>query len=276
MYSDVINTVSSSYKKEVLTKKYGFGVENILKKRRDVFSSIRNGVDHEIWNPVIDPYIASNYAPSNLDNKLACKRDLIQELNLSLDTATPLIGVVSYMTANKGFDILLEAADGLMDMDVGLIVSGQGDDIYAKRLLDIQKNHPGKVAVRLEFNPCLTHKIAAGTDIFLIPSRYEPCGLNQLIGFRYGSVPVVRATGGLRETVRAISTDAMTGNGFVFKDYTSCALLCALREAVRAYKKPRVWQRIILNGLKKNYSWESAAKRYARLYQSSLNIKRGG
>jgi len=276
MYSDVINTVSSSYKKEIVTRKYGFGLEKILKDRYDAFSSIRNGVDYEIWNPANDPYIASNYTAANLNNKMECKRDLIKEFGLSVDTATPLIGVVSYITANKGFDILLESMDELMNMDVGLVVLGEGDDAYAERLSNFQKEYPGKVAIKRKFNPCLTHKIAAGADIFLIPSRYEPCGLNQLISFRYGSVPVVRATGGLRETVKDVSADTQTGNGFLFKEYTSRALLGALKEAVRSYRKTRIWKRIMLNGLKEDYSWENAAKRYARLYQSSLNIKRGG
>ncbi len=276
MYSDVINTVSSSYKKEIATRKYGFGLENILKDRGDAFSSIRNGVDYEIWDPANDPYIASNYTAVNIDAKLECKRDLIKEMGLDVDTATPLIGVVSYITANKGFDILLESVNELMGLDVGLVIMGEGDETYEKRLLEIQKMYPRKVAIKLEFNPCLTHKIAAGADIFLIPSRYEPCGLNQLISFRYGSVPVVRATGGLRETVKAVSIDAQTGNGFIFNEYTSRALLDALKEAIRSYKKSRVWKRIMLNGLKEDFSWRNAAKRYARLYQRSLNIKRGG
>ena len=276
LYSDVINTVSSSYKKEVVTKKLGFGLDSILKDRHDVFFSIRNGIDYEIWNPANDPYIARNYTEEKIDDKLECKKDLVKELSLSVDSSTPLVGVVSYITANKGFDILLESLDELMDMGIGLVILGEGDEAYEKRLLEKQKKYSDRLAVRLEFNPCLIHKIAAGTDIFLVPSRYEPCGLNQLISFRYGSVPVVRATGGLRETVKDVSLDARTGNGFLFKEYTSHALLGAVKEAVRCYKKARMWKRIMLNGLKEDYSWENAAKRYARLYQSSLNIKRGG
>jgi starch synthase len=268
--------VSSSYKKEIVTKKLGFGLESILKDRWHVFSSIRNGIDYEIWDPANDPFIASNYTAAKLDNKRECKHDLISEFGLSVDPDTPLIGVVSYITANKGFDILLESMDELMGMDVGLVVLGEGDEIFEKRLLDIQDNYPGKLAVKLEFNSCLMHKIAAGTDLFLIPSRYEPCGLNQLISFRYGSVPVVRATGGLRETVKDARLEAQTGNGFLFKEYTSQALLGVLKEAVRCYKKTRLWKSIMRNGLKEDFSWESAAIRYARLYQSALNIKRGG
>ena len=248
----------------------------MLKDRHDSFSSIRNGVDYEIWDPANDPYIACNYTAANLSNKMECKSDLIKEFGLSVETATPLIGVVSHITANKGFDILLESMDELIGLDVGLVVLGEGDEVYEKRLSDIQKKYPGKIAIKLEFNPCLTHKIAAGVDIFLIPSRYEPCGLNQLISFRYGSVPVVRATGGLRETVKAVSADTQTGNGFLFKEYSSRALLGALKEAVCSYRKTCSWKRIMLNGLEEDYSWENAAKRYARLYQSSLNIKRGG
>ncbi|MBN1222619.1 MAG: glycogen synthase [Candidatus Aminicenantes bacterium] len=276
LYSDVLNTVSYTYKREIMTPKHGFGLDNLLRARKDVFFSIRNGVDYEMWNPEKDPFIAANYSASNFENKLICKHDLIREFGISVKKEVPVVGIASYMTANKGFDILLEAVDDLMRLDIGLVILGQGDEMVEKMLLKLHKKYPQKMGVKLESNPCLTHKIAAGADIFLIPSRYEPCGLNQLYSFRYGSVPLVRATGGLRETVKPFNAKTRKGNGFVFKEYTSRALLHAVLEAIRSYRMPRVWKTIMRNGLRENYSWEDAAKRYSGLYQRALKIKRGG
>lgn len=276
MFSDVLNTVSSSYKKEILTESQCFGLKDILENRRDFFFSIRNGIDYEIWDPETDPYIVAKYTPSNLKPKKKCKLDLIREFGLSLPARIPLMGIVSYLSSHKGFDILIEAMDEIMKMDVGLVILGKGDEKYESRFLDIQKQYPGKMAVKLEINPVLAHKVAAGADIFLIPSLYEPCGLNQLYSFRYGTVPVVRATGGLGETVRPFKTKTLKGNGFVFKEYSSTALLKTLRGALSCYAKPHLWQKIIKEGLRENFSWEAAARRYRRLYQSALEMKKGG
>lgn len=276
MFSDVLNTVSSAYKKEIQTEKYGLGLEEILKSRSDVFFSIRNGVDYEIWNPETDPHIAANYSASDQKGKKKCKLDLIKEFGLSISSKTPLIGVVSYLSAQKGLDLILESMDGLMGMKAGLVVLGKGDEIYEKKLLEAQKKFPKKMAVKFDLSPVLVHKMAAGTDISLIPSLYEPCGLNQLYSFKYGTVPVVRAAGGLRETVKPFSRKTLRGNGFVFKEYTSRALLKALQDALSCYEKPEIWQKIIQEGFRKNFSWETAAKKYAKLYRSALDIKRGG
>jgi starch synthase len=276
MYADVLNTVSSSYRRAILTKKHGLGLEEILSRRKDGFFSIRNGIDYEVWNPETDPFIAANYSYSNLDAKKTCKKDLIKEFGLSISTKTPVIGIVSYMRTHKGFDILLEAMDELVRWDMALVILGQGEEQYESQLIDIQRKYPNKVAVRLEMNPSLTHKIAAGADIFLIPSLYEPCGLNQLYSFRYATVPVVRGTGGLVETVRPFCEGTSRGNGFVFKEYSSSALLEALKKALMYYKNPAVWKKILLQGMQKNFSWKSAAKRYANLYRRALEIKRRG
>lgn len=276
IFSDVLNTVSSAYRKEIQTEKHGFGLEGILKLRKDVFFSIRNCVDYELWNPETDPYIAANYSPSNLKPKKKCKNDLIKEFGLSLSTKIPLVGIVSHLSYHKGFDILFEGVDELMKMNVGLVVLGQGDEKYEKRFLNIQKQYPKNIAVKLDVNPALAHIVTAGADISLIPSLYEPCGLNQLYSFRYGTVPVVRATGGLRETVKRFNMKTLKGNGFVFKEYSSSSLLKALKEAVRCYKKPGLWKGIMNAGLQENFSWKTAARRYAKLYHSALEMKRGG
>ena len=276
MYADVLNTVSSSYRREILTKKHGLGLEEILSRRKDVFFSIRNGIDYEVWNPETDPFIATNYSRSNLDAKNACKKDLIKEFGLSISIKTPVIGIVSYMRTHKGFDILLDAMDELVRWDMALVILGLGEEQYENQLIEIQRKYPDKVAVRLEMNPSLIHKVAAGADIFLIPSLYEPCGLNQLYSFRYATVPVVRGTGGLEETVRPFHPGTLKGNGFVFKDYSSTAMLEALKEALKYYKKPVLWKQILSQGMMENFSWQSAAKRYVNLYRNALDIKRGG
>ncbi len=276
MFSDILNTVSSSYRREILTKSHGFGLKDILEKRKDFFFSIRNGVDYETWNPKTDPYIVANYTSSNLEPKIRCKMDLLEEFGLSLPAQTPLMGIVSYLSAQKGLDLLIEAMDEIMKMDVGLVILGRGDEKYESHFLEIQKQHPQKISVKLETNPALAHKVAAGTDILLIPSLYEPCGLNQLYSFRYGTVPVARATGGLGETIEPFDAKSYKGNGFVFKEYSSQALLRAIKEALGFYAKPRFWKRIVRQGLNKNFSWETAARRYLKLYQSALEMKKGG
>ncbi|UCC39449.1 MAG: glycogen synthase [Candidatus Aminicenantes bacterium] len=275
IFSDVLNTVSSNYKKEIEAKKHGFDLGEILDHRKDVFFSIRNGVDYEIWNPETDPFIVANYNSTNLKAKKKCKIDLIKEFGLSIPTKTPLLGTVSYMTAHKGFDILFEAMDELMEMDVGLVVLGQGDENYENKFLDFQKKYPRKIAVKIEMSPALTHKIAAGVDIILIPSLYEPCGLNQLYSFHYGTVPIVRATGGLGETVKPFSLKTLRGNGFLFREFSPQALLKAVKKALRCYKEPALWKKIMEAGFREDYSWKNAAKRYRKLYQRALEIKKG-
>lgn len=275
LFSDILNTVSSSYKREILTVKHGFGLRDVLESRKNVFFSVRNGVDYEIWNPETDPYIVANYSSSNLRPKEECKKDLIHEFGLTLPPNIPLVGAVSYLSSQKGFDILMEAMGKIMQMDVGLVILGKGDEKYEGEFLAIQEQYPQKFSIKLEMNPALAHKIAAGADIFLIPSLYEPCGLNQLYSFRYGTVPVVRATGGLGETVKAFDAKTLRGNGFVFKEYSSQALVKALKEALACYATPHIWQKIVRAGLKEKFSWEGAARRYARLYQNALTMKKG-
>lgn len=276
VFADVLNTVSSSYRREIQTVKHGCGLQEILKSRQDVLFSIRNGVDYEIWNPETDPYIMAHYSPTNIKGKKKCKLDLIQEFGLSLSSRTALMGIVSYMSAQKGFDLLLEALDELMKMNVGLIVLGKGDEKYENLLLEAQRRHPKKMAVKFGFSQVLTHKIAAGSDIFLVPSLFEPCGLNQLYSFKYGTVPVVRATGGLGETVKPFDLKTRKGNGFAFKEYSARSLLQTIRSALDCYKKPDIWQRIMQAGFQENFSWQTAAKKYARIYNTALEIRRGG
>ncbi len=275
LFSDVISTVSSSYRRELMTRKHGFGMENILKDRRKDLFAIRNGIDYENWDPERDPYIEKNYTFSGIKSKKINKQDLVEEAGLNISPNTPLLGLISHFAEHKGFDILLEAIDELIAMEVGLIVMGRGGEEYEKRLAEAKRKHPDRIVVKLGFSPGFTHKIVAGSDIILIPSRYEPCGLNQLYGFRYGTVPVVRAIGGLKETVEPFDKKSLRGNGFVFKEYSPEALLGAIREAVGSYRKPRLWKKIVKAGFRQNFSWTSSAKRYIRLYRHALELKKG-
>lgn len=276
MFTDAINTVSSSYKREILTESQGFGLENVLRNRKDEIVSIRNGVDYETWDPASDPYIAANYSPSNLKGKKTCKRDLIQEFGLSLTSRTPLVAVTSYLSAQKGIDILLDAVDELMKLKIGLVVLGQGEEKYETRIKELQEQYSGRLGARFDVSVVLTHKVTAGADILLIPSLYEPCGLTQLQSFRYGTVPIARATGGLAETVKPFNPKVLKGNGFVFKGFSSSSLVQAVGEALRCYRKPELWKRVVMNGFQERFSWKNAAKRYEKLYRRALEIKRGG
>jgi len=276
IFSDILTTVSSAYRREIQTEKYGFGLEKILKERREVFFGIRNGIDCEEWNPKTDPYLAANYSAANLEGKKECKLDLLKEFRLPLSIETPLLGIASYLSSQKGFDILLEAVPELMEMDVALLVLGKGDEKYENLFFNIQKQYKQKIGIRFEINPALAHKVVAGADVFLIPSLYEPCGLNQMCSFRYGTVPVVRATGGLSETVKPFNPSTLKGNGFIFKEFSSQALLESLKEALGCYHKPNLWEKIIQEGLREDVSWEAAARKYARLYLDALQLKRRG
>jgi starch synthase len=276
LYADILNTVSMSYMRTILTPNHGFGLEQILKNRKEDFYSIRNGVDYEAWNPETDPFIAANFNPSDMRPKMKCKRDLIEEFGFPQNLKTPLIGIVSHLSAHKGFPILFEAMEKLMKMNLRLIVLGKGDENLENQLLDFQKKYPARLALKLDTNPTLAHKIAAGSDIILIPSLYEPCGLNQLYSFKYGTVPIVRATGGLEETVIPFDTKTLKGNGFVFKKFSPQALLNAVKRALFCYEQPSVWQKIVKEGLRQNFSWEKAAKQYSKLYQKALEKRRGG
>lgn len=274
VYADMLNTVSSSYRRELWTQKHSHGLASILKTRRDELVSIRNGIDYEIWDPENDKYISWNYRPGDLEGKRKNKVDLLEEFQLSLEPTVPLLGTSFYFAAHKGVDLLLGAMDELMKMELGLVILGRGEDVYERAFLSLVKKYPHRLAVRFDWSPALVHKLAAGVDIFLIPSLSEPCGLNQLYSFRYGAVPVVRTVGGLQETVHHVDPRTGKGNGFVFQEYTPEALVKAVREAIKCYRRPSLWRKIVRQGAEQNYSWETSARRYLRLYQQALRKQR--
>jgi starch synthase len=275
-YADAIHTVSSSYRKDILSAKHGFGMNEALAYRRKDLSSIRNGIDYETWDPGSDDFLAANYRPPDFHGKAICRQDLIREMGLRIGERACIVGVISYFTPHKGFEILAEALEGLMSLDIALIVLGQGEAEFERKFHQAQRRWPGKVVLRLGFSPGEIHRLLAGADVILIPSFHEPCGLNQMYGFRYGTVPVIRVAGGLKETVRPYGPGQLDGDGFVFRDFSAAALTASVRQAVRVFRKPRSWSRLMRAGTRKNFSWEKSAHRFMRLYHNILESKRGG
>jgi len=270
LYADRINTVSKRFAEEIQTEELGYGLDGVLRERRKALTGILNGVDYSEWSPETDRYIKRNYTKQDLSGKRECKRELIEIFRLEADLNTPLIGFVSRMTRQKGIDILIEAIPQIVKMHAGLVVLGKGEETYVEKIEEMGRTFRGKIGVKIAFDNALAHKIEAGCDIFLMPSMYEPCGLNQMYSLRYGTVPVVRATGGLDDTVREFSTRTLEGNGFRFRPYTARSMLHALKKTIGFYRDALMWRRIMKNGMKEDFSWDSSAKRYERLYAAAL------
>ncbi|NLD37134.1 MAG: glycogen synthase GlgA [Desulfatiglans sp.] len=266
VYADAVNTVSPTYAEEICMREFGLGMEGILNNRKDSLSGILNGVDYEIWNPEKDTHIHKNYSLKNLIGKNLCKKELIKEMGLDPSLfEKPIVGMVSRLDKQKGLDLLLEIMDKLMALDAGLVLLGSGDPRIETALAEAKKGHPGKIGIGTGFNDPLAHRIIAGSDIFLIPSRYEPCGLTQMYALKYGTVPVVRATGGLNDTV--FSYEKGIGNGFKFKGTNPEELLSCIKQAIELYKNKTEWKRIIANGMKEDFSWKKSGNKYIELYR---------
>ncbi|HVN04852.1 MAG TPA: glycogen synthase GlgA [Bryobacteraceae bacterium] len=260
-YSGALNTVSPAYAREIQSPEYGFGLDGVLRARSQVLSGILNGADYAEWNPETDPYIAAHYTRTDLSGKRICKQDLVRTFELPAEALdAPLIGIVSRFTSQKGTDLIAAAADGLVNEGYYMAALGAGEPQYEELFQGIAARHPGRIAVRLGYDNALAHQIEAGADMFLMPSRYEPCGLNQMYSLRYGTVPVVRATGGLDDTIEP-------GTGFKFWEYSGDALVGALHAAREAFANPEGWQTMMLAGMAKDFSWGASAAEYSRLYQ---------
>ncbi len=275
-FADFITTVSRKYAQEIQTAEYGFGLEGVLRARASTVVGILNGVDYSQWNPETDPFIAAQYWVDDLRGKQACKQDLLKEFGLPADTKLPVIGIVSRFAAQKGFDLILQVADRLAREDAMLVTLGTGDREYEDLFRRLNKLHPQKFAVKIAYDNRLAHKIEAGSDMFLMPSHYEPCGLNQIYSLRYGTVPIVRATGGLDDTIEQFDPHTLKGTGFKFKEYTGEALLETIRAALGAFKNQNAWQALMRNGMVQEYSWASAAKEYVKVYERARQGKTGG
>jgi len=262
VWADAITTVSPTYAHEIQTPAFGFGLEGVLSARAGKLTGILNGVDYQEWSPEIDPYLPTRYSAEDLAGKRECKRALLAELGLPCaaeDLERPLLGIVSRFVTQKGLELVVELGAWLVAQGACLGVLGSGDAAQETAFLDLAAEHPHRIAVRIGYNNALAHRIEAGSDLFLMPSRYEPCGLNQIYSLRYGTVPVVRATGGLDDTV-----DESTG--FKFREPTALAFAAALREALSAFRNREVWTKLMLRGMARDFSWVASAKRYRELY----------
>ncbi|MBI1883957.1 MAG: glycogen synthase GlgA [Chlamydiae bacterium] len=270
VYSDILTTVSQKYSLEIQTPEYGCGLEGVLVKRSKDLYGIMNGVDEEEWNPLKDTFISNRYSVNDLRGKIECKKNLIQEFKLNLDPGRPLIGMISRLTDQKGLDILSEAIAPILAENAGFILLGRGEEKYHRFFQELQAKYPQQVGLKLDFDIPLSHKIEAGCDFLMMPSRFEPCGLNQIYSLKYGTVPIVRATGGLDDSIENFDPKTLQGNGFKFKDYSAEALLAKTKEALEIYRNSSLFKEIIKNGMKDDLSWEKSARRYEEVYNRAL------
>jgi len=276
VFADAINTVSPRYAEEIQTAPLGCGLEGVLQHRRGSVSGITNGVDYSQWNPEIDPHIATAYGPASARlGKSACRMALQEEFHLPRDNGgAPVLAFVGRLTEQKGVDLLIAAiSEWVQTGGVQWVILGTGEPKFQEQLQTLAQRHPQKVAVRFEFSERLAHLIEAGADMFLMPSRFEPCGLSQLYSLKYGTVPVVRSTGGLADTVTNATDETLaagTATGFSFHDYSAFALSETLRRAVALFAKPDMWDRIVQTGMKQDWSWGRSAREYVALYERTL------
>lgn len=267
-YADHVTTVSPSYAREILENgELTDGLNDVLAARKDVFSPVLNGIDTTVWNPEKDKSIARKYTADSIDKKEANKEKVVESFGLNFKAGRPVIAMISRLVPHKGLSLLQDAADKLLEHDLQLLVLGEGDQDIQEFLETLQKDHPDKVGVKIGFDDNLAHLIEAGADMFLMPSLFEPCGLNQMYSFAYGTVPVVRATGGLKDTVREQDGEAGPGNGFVFDDYTAEAMLAAVARALEAYGDKSRWNNIVAQGMSEDHSWNKAAGEYEGIYR---------
>ena len=263
-FADALNTVSPTYACEIQTPEYGFGLDGALRARSSVLSGILNGADYGEWNPAADPLIPARYSPEDLCGKRMCKENLLAELGMPPEARdAPLIGVISRFAQQKGTDLIAAAAAEIVAHGSYLVVLGSGDPPNEDAFRRVAAEHPGRIAAHVGFDNHLAHRIQAGADMILMPSRYEPCGLTQLYALRYGTVPVVRATGGLDDTIDE-------GTGFKFEESSGAALLPAIREAVAAFSNADGWKAMMVRGMQKDFSWTRSAEAYSSLYQRLL------
>jgi len=269
VFADFVSTVSRKYAQEIQTEEYGHGLDGVIRQRAATVTGIVNGVDYSEWSPETDKFLAANYSADKLDGKRACKKDLLEQFRLpATDLKKPLVGIVSRFATQKGFDLIAEVADELMENDLKVVALGTGEPEFEQLFRELAERFPKKFAVRIAYDNALAHKIEGGSDMFLMPSRYEPCGLNQIYSLKYGTVPVVRATGGLDDTIEPFDSRTGRGTGFKFAEYAGEALLDCVEQAVHVYgRNPEAWRRLMENGMRKDFSWNASAADYERLYQ---------
>jgi starch synthase len=277
---EIISTVSETYAREILTPEFGAGMEGILQMRAGDLFGVLNGIDTDVWNPETDPHLPYHYSAENLEGKYLNKKYLLEKVGMHYDPHRPLIGIVSRLVGQKGFDLIADAINGLMEFDAQWVILGSGEDQFENMFTSLHHAMPWKVWTYIGFNNELAHLIEAASDMFLMPSHYEPCGLNQMYSLRYGTVPIVRKTGGLADTVfdwhelQAYGSDA--GNGFSFYDAQGYALQDAVWRAVGLFDSNKLtWRHIQLNGMREDRSWDSSARKYLKLYEMAIQKRRG-
>jgi starch synthase len=273
-YSDYVTTVSRKYSQEIQTAEYGFGLEGVLHDRASTVSGILNGVDYDEWSPQTDKFAVAKFSPQDLSGKTKCKQDLLATFGMpAADAKLPVIGIVSRFAAQKGFDLISQIADRLAREPMIMVALGAGDKPYEELFLRLHKQFPNKIAVKVAYDNAVAHKIEAGADMFLMPSRYEPCGLNQIYSLKYGSVPIVRATGGLDDTIEPWDARTGKGTGFKFTDYIGESLLLTIKQALQAYRDQTSWQVLMRNGMNKDFSWNASAREYGKIYEKVRQMR---
>jgi starch synthase len=277
--ADILNTVSNTYSKEILDKEFGYGLEGVLKNREGDLYGIVNGIDYGEWDPSTDGFLPANYSLSDISGKAICKRNLMKMLFKRSDIAkaerAPLVGMVGRLSAQKGLDLVEESIPAMLSFGIKLVILGKGDERFQKILTEMSKKHGGLASVTIGFNDSLAHMIYAGADFFLMPSRYEPCGLGQLISQRYGTIPVARKTGGLADTIMDYEPLKKRGTGFVFLDYSAPAMQDALKRAFCVFTDGDKMEKMIKDGMKTDFSWQKSAERYIALYNTAMEKKSG-
>ncbi len=273
--SDIITTVSETYAKEILTSEHGFGLDGVLRKRSSALYGVINGIDIEEWNPKKDPFLPARYDSSDLSGKGACRKHLINECSLNVgEKNVPLISMVGRLSSQKGVDIFLEAAEEIVSAGAHIVILGKGDEHYQDLVLGLGEKYKGRVFVRIGYDDAFAHRIYAGSDMLLMPSQYEPCGLSQLIAMRYGTVPVARRTGGLADTITDYEPLKGRGTGFLFADYQAASLTECLKRAFCVYSDTRKWKKMVADGMGMDFSWRASAMKYLALYAKAGEGKR--
>ncbi|MCE5301106.1 MAG: glycogen synthase GlgA [Spirochaetia bacterium] len=273
VFADVINTVSNKYKEEIKTPEYSYNLDGVLRGRDKDLYGILNGIDYTVWDPATDRFLPVNYTPETIEGKTEVKKKLLEECGLKYKENVPVIGLVSRLDDQKGLDFIANIMEEMMKLNLQFVILGTGEENYHRMFHFFRDRYPEKIAANIKFDNGLAHRIYAGSDMFLMPSRFEPCGLGQLISLKYGTVPIVRETGGLADTIKHFNFKEKKGNGFTFQGYNPWDLFRAIRVAVDTFKNRAVWEKLMHNGMKENFSWDMAAVKYVELYDAAMHNK---
>jgi len=273
VFADKVNTVSEKYREEIMTPEFGYNLDGVLRNRQQDVVGILNGIDYSAWDPKTDKLLYNNYSEETIEDKENVKKRLLEENGLKYVEGVPLLGLVSRLDDQKGLDFIAAIIDDMMRLNIQFVLLGTGEERYHHMFNHLKSKYPEKLGVNIKFDNKIAHNIYAGSDMFLMPSRFEPCGLGQLISLKYGTIPIVRETGGLADTVKQYNFKTRQGNGFVFSGYNPWDLLHAIRMAADSYKNRTVWKRIMNNGMKQDFAWEGSAEHYVALYEKAMGIR---